>query len=113
MFKGDIDKESVFYDLILTPLTPRSIGLKLHFFKGGAGIAPRVEVDIERFQKQLNESIIDRTVKLTKNINAPIKSGISQQSSQNAHINIFYLKDKVVEHRVLHERFEALSVLQR
>ena len=34
VFKGDIDKHSVFYDLIMTPLTPRSIGLKLHFFKG-------------------------------------------------------------------------------
>ena len=31
----------------------------------------------------------------------------------NAHINIFYLRDKVLEHRVLHERFEAISVLQR
>ena len=29
----------------------------------------------------------------------------------NAHINIFYLRDKVLEHRVLHERFEAISVL--
>jgi hypothetical protein len=33
--------------------------------------------------------------------------------NKDAHINIFYLKDKVVENRVLHERFEALSVLQR
>lgn len=29
VFRGDIDKGSVFYDLITTPLTPRSIGLKL------------------------------------------------------------------------------------
>jgi hypothetical protein len=47
IFKGDIDKESVFYEMILTPLTPRSIGLKLHLFKGAA--APKVEIDIEKF----------------------------------------------------------------
>ena len=47
VFKGDIDRESVFYDLILTPLTPRSIGLKLHLFKGATG--PKVEVDIQKF----------------------------------------------------------------
>jgi hypothetical protein len=31
----------------------------------------------------------------------------------NAHINIFYLRDKVLEHRVLHERFEALAILAK
>jgi hypothetical protein len=28
-------------------------------------------------------------------------------------INIFYLRDKVLEHKTLHERFEALSILSK
>lgn len=42
--------------------------------------------------------------------------GVSSRGSAfgaNAHINIFYLRDKILEHRVLHERFEALAVLQK
>jgi hypothetical protein len=37
VFKGDVDKNSIFYDLIMTPMTPRQIGLRLHFFKNIAG----------------------------------------------------------------------------
>ena len=33
MFKGDIDRNSAFYDLILAPQTPRTIGMKLELFK--------------------------------------------------------------------------------
>jgi hypothetical protein len=29
------------------------------------------------------------------------------------HINIFYLKDKIVESNTLHEKFEAFSILMR
>ena len=38
VFKGDIDKNSIFYDLIMTPLTPRTIGLRLQFFRGATGV---------------------------------------------------------------------------
>jgi len=41
-FNGEIDKNSVFYDLVMTPLTPRTIGLRLHFFKGGHGVSQGV-----------------------------------------------------------------------
>jgi hypothetical protein len=47
-----------------------------------------------------------------------INSGKNNKKQQisgniNAHINIFYLRDKVLEHRVLHERFEALAILAK
>lgn len=29
VFLGDIDRNSILYDLVMTPMTPRSIGLKL------------------------------------------------------------------------------------
>lgn len=46
---GEIDKNSVFYDLVMTPLTPRTIGLRLHFFKGAKDISSGVGLDIEKF----------------------------------------------------------------
>ena len=33
VFRGDIDRNSAFYDLIRAPYTPRTIGLKLELFK--------------------------------------------------------------------------------
>ncbi len=33
VFRGDIDRNSAFYDLILAPHTPRTIGMKLELFK--------------------------------------------------------------------------------
>jgi hypothetical protein len=29
VFLGDIDRNSIIYDLVMTPLTPRTIGMKL------------------------------------------------------------------------------------
>lgn len=108
IFKGDIDRNSIFYDLILTPLTPRSIGLKLQFFKDVVSLG--VGKDIEKFQNQLNESMVYNS-KTPPSIKTTGRNAAAA-SHINAHINIFYLRDKVVEHRVLHERFEAISVLQ-
>jgi hypothetical protein len=54
---------------------------------------------IERIEKKINESMRN------------VKNKITSIGQTNAHINIFYLRDKVLEHRILHERFEALTVL--
>ena len=91
--KGDIDKNSIFYDLMKT-LSPRSIGLKLQFYKGSQGVVA-AGFDLERFQ--LNDC--------GNKANHMMKHGGIE------YINIFYLKDKVLENKVLHERFEALTVL--
>lgn len=40
-----------------------------------------------------------------------VQVAMTSPVNHNAHINIFYLRDKLVEHRVLHERFEAASFL--
>jgi hypothetical protein len=34
VFLGDIDRNSILYDLVMTPMTPRSIGIKLQMYKG-------------------------------------------------------------------------------
>ncbi len=34
VFLGDIDRNSILYDLVMTPMTPRSIGIKLQLYKG-------------------------------------------------------------------------------
>ena len=104
MFKGDIDRNSAFYDLIRTPYTPRTIGLKLELFKS----IQSKNFEIDRFQNHLNESIIMPGGNSGRNTKKqPFNSCI------NAHINIFYLRDKVLEHRILHERFEALAILSK
>ena len=55
-FLGDLDKNSIFYDLMKT-LSPRSIGLKLQFYKGSQGVVAGV-LDLAKLQNQLNDSLL-------------------------------------------------------
>jgi truncated hemoglobin YjbI len=38
-------------------------------------------------------------------------TAVGTTTNINSLINIFYLRDKILEHKVLHERFEAITVL--
>jgi hypothetical protein len=53
VFLGDIDRNSILYDLVMTPMTPRSIGIKLQMYKG-TEIGKKKQ--IEQYQAQINES---------------------------------------------------------
>jgi hypothetical protein len=56
---------------------------------------------IEHYQAQINES--QRVIKG--------RTQVGQTSNIATLINIFYLRDKILEHKVLHERFEALTII--
>ena len=101
-FKGDVDKNSVFVDLMKT-LSPRTLGLKLQFYKGAQGVVA-AGIDLHKFQKQLNETLLQENYSRSKQTLLSPRSG--------RHINIFYLKDKIIENQTMHEKFEALAILR-
>lgn len=56
MINFEDEKNSIFYDLMKT-LSPRSIGIKLQFYKSSQGVVAGV-IDLDKFQNQLNESFL-------------------------------------------------------
>ncbi|CDW72568.1 leucine rich repeat family protein [Stylonychia lemnae] len=105
VIQGDNDQNSIFVDLMKT-MSPRTLGLKLQFFKSSHGVIA-AGVDLFKFQKQLNDSVLLESDNKLKNRQMLLSPRAGR------HINIFYLKDKIIDNKNIHEKFEALSILYK